>query len=141
MQLGRTVRQPGKEHIHTGYEKSKNTNGFTLRRSRPQRGSTMRTGKKKRSRKLAKNGKPKWTSTRYKPNRSNRSQYIRRNTTQQRQSIQQRTGILQTRKSGPIPDCWKSGYKFIPGHLSNYTAKKEVCRICKKNMQGQYAKM
>ena len=66
-------------------------------------------------------------------------QYIRRNNTQQRQSTQQRTGILQTPKSGQIPDCWKCGYKFIPGHLSNCPAKNEVCRICKKI--GHYAKM
>ena len=32
-------------------------------------------------------------------------QYIRHNNTQQRQNIQKRTGILQTLKSGPIPDC------------------------------------
>ena len=65
--------------------------------------------------------------------------YIRRNNTQSRQSIQQRTGILQTPKSGPIPDCWKCGYKFIPGHLSICPAKNEICRICKKI--GNYAKM
>ena len=66
-------------------------------------------------------------------------QYIRRNNAQYRQNIQQLTGILQTPKSGPIPDCWKCGYKFIPGHLSNCPAKNEICRICKKI--GHYAKM
>ena len=62
-----------------------------------------------------------------------------RNNAQQRQSVQKRTGILQTPKSGPIPDCWKYGYNFIPGHLSNCPAKNEVCRKCKKI--GYYAKM
>ena len=73
------------------------------------------------------------------PQGSSDVQYIRRNNTQYRQNIQQRTGILQTPKSGPIPDCWKCGYKFIPGHLSNCPAKNEICRICKKI--GYYAKM
>ena len=73
------------------------------------------------------------------PQGSSDVQYIRRNNTQYRQNIQQRTGILQTPKSGPIPDCWKCGYKFIPGHLSNCPAKNEICRICKKI--GRYAKM
>ena len=41
------------------------------------------------------------------PTGSTDVQYIRRNTMQQRHSIQQRTGILQTPKSGPIPYCWK----------------------------------
>ena len=59
-------------------------------------------------------------------------QYIRRKNSQARQNTPQRTGILQTPKSGPIPDCWKCGYKFIPGHLSNCPAKNEVCRICKR---------
>ena len=66
-------------------------------------------------------------------------QYIRCNNTQPRQNTQQRTGILQTPKSGQIPDCWKCGYKFIPGHLSNCPAKNEVCKICKKI--GHYAKI
>ena len=66
-------------------------------------------------------------------------QYIRRNNTQQRQSIQHRTVILQTPKSGPIPDCWKCGYQFISGHLSDCPAKSAVCRICKKI--GHFAKM
>ena len=73
------------------------------------------------------------------PQGSSDVQYIRRNNTQYRQNIQQRTGILRTPKSGPIPDCWKCGYKFIPGHLSNCPAKNEICRICKKI--GHYAKM
>ena len=66
-------------------------------------------------------------------------QYIRRNNTQQRQNIQQRTGILQTPKSGQVRDRRECGYKFIPGHLSNCPAKNEVCRICKKI--GHYGKM
>ena len=67
-------------------------------------------------------------------------QYIKRNNTQPTTNIQQRTGILQTPKTGPIPaDCWKCGYNFITGHLSNCTAKNEICRICEK--LGHYAKL
>ena len=82
------------------------------------------------------------------PNRSPRDkypqvqpevQYIRRNNTQQGQSIPHRTGTLQTPRSGHTPDCWKCGYKFISVHLSNCPAKNEICRICKKI--GHYRKM
>ena len=66
-------------------------------------------------------------------------QNIRRNNTQQRQSIPQRTDILKTPRSGQIPDCWKCGYKFIPVHLSNCPAKNEICGICKKI--SHYGKM
>ena len=56
-----------------------------------------------------------------------------------RTNIQQRTGILRTPKTGPIQDCWKCGYNFVPSHLYSCPAEQELCRICNKT--EHYAKM
>ena len=56
-----------------------------------------------------------------------------------RNNNQQRTGLVPTPKTNAIPDWWKCGHKFIPGHLNTCPAKQEICRICKKI--GHYAKM
>ena len=64
---------------------------------------------------------------------TNEAHYVRRS------NIQQSTGILPTPKRSPIPDCWKWGYKFVPGNLNTCQAKQEICRIFKK--MGHYAKM
>ena len=40
-------------------------------------------------------------------------------------NIQQRAGILSTTKTGPITDCWKCGYEFVPDHLHTPGKKKE----------------
>ena len=42
-------------------------------------------------------------------------------------------------KTGPTPDCKKSGYKFLQGNLNTCPPKQEIGRICKKT--GHYAKM
>ena len=43
-------------------------------------------------------------------------EYIRQN------NLNKRTGIQQTPKLGPIPDCWKCGHRFVQGHLNNCPA-------------------
>ena len=50
--------------------------------------------------------------------------YIRRNKIQQITSIQQRTGIIPTPKTGPIPDCWKFGYNSF--QASSATAQQKT---------------
>ena len=64
---------------------------------------------------------------------TNEVHYVRRSNTQQG------AGILPTPKLSRLPDCWKCGYKFEPGHLNTCPAKQEICRICKKI--GHYAKI
>ena len=88
MQLARTVRQPGKKHIQTGYAKSTNTNGLTLRRLRPDRDPTIRTGKTKGQQNRQKMANPSRPTLDASPIGQTEVQYIKRNTSQQRQSIQ-----------------------------------------------------
>ena len=107
LQLGRFRRQPREKQLHSRHAQPTNPNGPVIRRPWPNRNITvLRARDQENQQKLAKtNRSPRDTCPQGQPE----VQYIRRNNSQQRQSIPQRTGILQTPRSGQIPDCWKCG--------------------------------
>ena len=49
----------------------------------------------------------------------------------QRQKTQRRSILPTPPNNNKIPDCWKSGYKFIKRHLDNCPAKNKICKFLK----------